>query len=123
MVELGAAFKCRLAPHHLFIIITTPDEEGSALVVNLTTHRDGEEDTACVLEPADYPYFIERRSIIPFRWANYGNVAPFEDENNFEASPAVSPETLKKIQLGGVASAFLRRRFQDVIRAEIGDMP
>ncbi len=58
MVVAGDAFKARVSPYHVFIVITPPDENDEAVVVNLTSLKSEEEDQACVLHPADYPDFI-----------------------------------------------------------------
>lgn len=119
MIGVGDAFKCRCDPFHLYFVISTPDEDGNAVIVNLTTLRNDVEDDSCVLKNADYPDYISRPSMIMFRKAHGVNVSCFQVVANWSPFPALPTATLIKIQQAALASDYLRRRYRDIIRTEI----
>lgn len=115
MVVAGDAFKARVSPYHVFIVITPPDENDEAVVVNLTSLKSEEEDQACVLHPADYPDFIRHATVVVYRKTIHGPVIGLENPALFDRMPAVPSGTLRKIQQGALDSDFMRQRFQGIV--------
>jgi hypothetical protein len=117
MIGQGSVFRCLQPPGHLFVVLTPPDENGEALVVNLSTLRDTEVDCACVLEPADYPDFIRHKTVVMYRCTVWGAVAALGTSRDFAPMPDLPAPTLAEILAGALRSDFLRERFKRIIRA------
>ena len=121
MISAGSAFKCREHPGHVFIVITPPDENDEALVVNLSSLKTEEVDKSCILLPNDYPEFVRRPTVVMYRRAIYVPVNGLDDPSKFMIMPPVSSNTLLKIQQGAVDSDFVRGRWQEIVRREMSD--
>jgi len=115
MIGQGNVFRCLQPPGHVFVVLTTPDENGEALVVNLSTLRDTEEDCACVLQADDYPVFIRHKTVVMYRCTVWGAVAALGTTRDFAPMPDLPAATLAKILDGALRSDFLRERFKRII--------
>jgi len=121
MIVPGDAFKTLEAPFHIWIIITLPDENGEAVVVNLSSYKPGEEeDSTCVLQRSDYPEYIRCPTVVVYRKAKWGPVGGFKNSPLFKRMPSVSATTLRKIQQGALDSDFMKNRFQRIISEATG---
>jgi hypothetical protein len=118
MARRGDAFKCLLPPGHVFIVLSEPDSDGNAVIVNLTSHPTVWDD-ACVLQPEDYPAFVIKPTIAYYDRAMHGPVASLENTDNFRSFVAPSPATLDRIRRGALVSDFLKERLRDIVKAEI----
>lgn len=121
MIAPGTAFRCLLPPGHLFIVLTPPDEDGMALIVNLSTLRDNEEDCSCILTPEDYPCFIRHNTVVMYRCARLGSVLKLLDTRHFQRMDDLPAITLAKIIKGALRSDFLRERYKHLIRITLGE--
>lgn len=118
MASAGDAFKCNHRPFHVYVVITTPDAAGKAVIVNLTD-KDNDEDRSCVLGPADYPEYITKPTIVIYRRGGDGSVSALENSEDFAPMPKVSAATLRKIQEGALVADALAQECQDKVRGEL----
>lgn len=117
MIAPGSAFRCLLPPGHLFIVLTPPDEDGEALIVNLSSLRDNEEYCSYILTPDDYPCFIRHHTVVMYRRARLRSVMELLDTRHFQRMDDLPPLTLAKVITGALHSDFLRERYKHLIRA------
>lgn len=129
-MKLGAAFKnlnpgC---PDHLWVVCSAPDQNGGAVVFNLTTHdsgsRDGSDET-CVLDAGDHK-FIRRKTVVA-----YGRGMILSQENYSKLCslgycgkwPDVTPAVLRRIQLGALGHDEVAPKLQALVRASLVPAP
>lgn len=104
---------------HLWIILTDPDENHQALVVNLTTY-EGLKDSTVVLNIGDHP-FIHKKTVVKYGAAKLIDAIHFENQIRagwVERKERCSTELLNKIREGflrsdyssGDAILYLKRR-------------
>jgi hypothetical protein len=101
MTELGSTYRCNLPPRHIWVIISRPaDHEDRFLFVNLTTYNATCVDTACILQPPDYPPFLTHATTVAYSRSHIGNVTAIEllvREGKFSEMPPIPQATLNKI--------------------------
>lgn len=98
---------------HLWIVVTDPDEENRVLVVNLTTLRDGQDQTV-VLSIGEHP-FIDRPSCVYYRAAEIADNGKLEQAEKAGAivrREACSPEVISLVRSGVAASPHSRREIR-----------
>lgn len=127
MVAPGDAFWIKnpaiSAQHHLFFAITSPlGSEGSVILVNVTTKREGA-DLSCVLEPGDHPR-ITRESVI-----HYAGAFEVKMENIEKAVRTLpdfwipvekaTPTLLRAIQEGALSSERFPQKYKERAKSEL----
>ena len=112
MLSVGDTFLVSTAPYfdteHLFIIIAIEKSSNSALMVNVTSHKGGC-DESCVLNIGDHP-FVTHRSVINYadaRIANIDKIAESIASGSFKGHYPVSSHILERIQQGGLSSSAI----------------
>ena len=118
MIKAGDAFRSREYPHHVFIPITTPNEDGYAVILNLTDAANDGEDCSCILKREDYPQYIRFPTVPLYREAFLGFAGGFLNRQ-IESMPSLPPETLLKIQEGALVSKAIKPNLQEIIRVEL----
>lgn len=128
MVTPGDAFWIKnpaiSAQHHLFFVITSPlGSEGTVILVNVTTKREGA-DLSCVLEPGDHPR-ITRESVIHYSGAF--EVKMENIENALQTLPdfwmpveKAMPTLLQAIQEGALSSERFPQKYKERVQRELG---
>lgn len=107
-----------LEKEHLWVLITTPDLNGIAIMVNLTTQRPHSDKTV-ILQPGDHP-FIDRPTVVFYADARFVEVALLESciskglgRNHSQMAAVV----LQKIQNGLFASKLTPQKIKDAFVA------
>jgi hypothetical protein len=124
MLGLGDAFL--LKGGHLWVVITTPQgDEGSFVMVNITTLDEDCADESCILGPRDYPAFITHQSYVRYMSARMGDsrMELYYQTNDVTPKPALRREVLRKIQERGLRSDFLKPAFKQLVRGSLVDVP
>lgn len=95
---------------HLWIVVTNPNKENHVLIVNLTTLKEGQDQTV-ILNLGDHP-FISRPSSVFYREAEVADNSKLEQA---ERAGAIAkredcrPEVIKLVRDGVNASPHARR--------------
>jgi len=56
MIQFGTVLRCKLAPYHMWVVLSDPDENsGKMVMVNLTTLTNKCVDDVCILDAGDFP--------------------------------------------------------------------
>ena len=101
MPDLGSTYRCNLAPRHIWVIISDPNNnEGRFVFVNLTTLTENCVDDVCILQNEDYHPFLMQPTTVAYSRYKIGDVVSMEKLLNlgaFHSMPAIPPETLQKI--------------------------
>lgn len=123
MPSVGDSFRGDGEGSHLYVIITSPSAvDGRFVIVNLTTKRDRRgEDHTCVLQVGDHPY-IRRDSIVLYAEAYITDELTFRavaSSGKVLLEDSFTPEVLKRIQQGGIASRFTPNKIKAALRAEL----
>jgi hypothetical protein len=110
MAALGDSFllpKPGQEVSHLWVLVTPPDADGDAVMVNLTTQRP-HSDTTVVLQPGDHP-FIRHSTVVNYSDARLVNTPQLDAAINAgicrQLDP-VTPAVLNQIQAGLPLSPF-----------------
>ena len=123
MLTCGDTFllpKSADAVEHLWIVLTDPDPQSNqAVCVNVTT-RQSHSETTVVLQPGDHP-FIRHESVVHYADADFLNMEMIDrvlsttTKQRFVCQPHArcSPELLKRIQNGLLASKLAKRKIKD----------
>ncbi len=104
---------------HLWMVISRETGDGW-VIVNLTTYRP-DCDESCLLGPNDHPW-IRHRSSVEYRRAVTLTVFRLGEMERFsfiDWKEPFRPETLRKIQEGGLKSKFLKNRFKGFVRSSM----
>lgn len=102
---------------HLWILLTSPDPDGCAVVVNLTSLRPGA-DQSVKLSSNDHPY-IHKPSVISFADARIANVVLLEKkiaEVGGHRERACSPQLLERIRSGALSSPNTPRKIKHYLQ-------
>ena len=102
--------------HHLYIVISDPDEDGNVLVVSINTlRRESRQDKSCVLDRNDHD-FIKNKSIVRYdkvvivsqillvKMSLKGLIVMKED---------LRKAVLKRIQKGAKMTKMIRKKFKE----------
>jgi hypothetical protein len=111
MLKCGDAFlmaQPRVTTPHLWIMLTAATSDtDKAIIVNVTSLRDGS-DTTVVLKPGDHP-FIAKESVIYFHGALVVDLVRIQEAFSARVckpQPSCSPDLLARIQRGLLKSQF-----------------
>ena len=94
-------------------------------MVNLTTLDDEVEDTSCILQPDDYPAFIEHATVVYYNdaklWWKTGEKGfnEIQKAGHVTMMPPVSPATLLKVQMGALKSDFFTPDYSPRVEASL----
>ena len=129
MLQVGNTFllpKNDNKTEHLWIVITTPDENGKAVCVNISSLRAAFCDKTVIITPGEHP-FIVKDSVV--RYADAGVLDLKEVHKALEANnynivcvlkAPCSPILLRKIQDGLLKSQHASKDIQDKCRKSWG---
>ncbi|MGO8674777.1 MAG: hypothetical protein ACLQVX_02760 [Limisphaerales bacterium] len=130
MVALADAFFFSVSNSHLWVVISPPDGPRNEFVmVNMTTLDEKVFDESCVLDPADYPVFIKRPTVIYYAdvklwWVDgdrgYDELAASQQ---ITTMPTLSPHTLLRIQQGALKSDFFPPDYIHLVQDNLITMP
>ena len=110
--------------HHLWIALTNPDQDGSVLVVNFTSHysanKESCDEQCTVVDPGEHPY-PRRPSCIYYRGIRIESQQDILDgvERPFRRGQPLSPALLRRVQQGVLDSALVPRAVKDAVRASL----
>jgi hypothetical protein len=108
---------------HLWVLITTPDAAGDAVMVNLTTQRPYS-DTTVVFQSGDHP-FIRHPTVVNYSDARLVNAAKLDAAIKagicLQLAP-VSPVVLNQIQAGLRRSPFTPNKIKAEYRMRTGEL-
>jgi len=114
MAGLGDTFFFAVPKSHLWMVITTPSgADGTFIMVNVTTERGGGEGV-CILDPNDYPSYIDRPSEVRYKDARQWKHTGPKGYDALLAAGSVIPQpplpqaTLAKVQDGCFGSVLFR---------------
>jgi len=117
MLSVGDTFLIPTPPRfnaeHLFIIIAIEKSSHKALMVNVTSYKEGC-DGSCILNVGEHP-FLTHRSVINYADARITTVGAIEEslkQKFFKIHEPVSSDLLKKIQQGGLNSPAVSLKCQ-----------
>lgn len=121
-MKLGDTFKLeRNGEGHLWVVISEPTSDGSVVMVNLTTMRNGS-DPSCVLGPGDHP-FVVHTTVIAYQFAK---LVPQDAQRMMalqrqlciprEPMPAA---VLQRIREGALKSDLMPQKLQTIVRLQL----
>lgn len=121
-MKLGDTFKLeRNGEGHLWVVISEPTSDGSVVMVNLTTMRNGS-DLSCVLAPGDHP-FVVHATVIAYQFAK---LVPPDAQRMMalqkqlciprEPMPAA---VLERIREGALKSDLMPQKLQTIVRLQL----
>ena len=119
MVSAGDVFKAEAPPYHRWVALTSPDENGEIVIVNLTSKEGPEDDQGCILQPVDYPQFIKHATAVRYSGARQGSATALEESSNFSKKESLPRQTIEKIQRRAIESDFFKKRFKKYVEAEL----
>lgn len=107
--------------NHLWMVLSTPTADGQIALANLTTHGRLSTcgDSCVVVKPGEHPYVV-RASCIYYRGALLNPVAPLDGAKArgvLQQHEPCTPELLRRIQDGALASRFVAGAVKAAIRA------
>lgn len=97
---------------HLYFILTEPNKDNRVLLVNITTHRFGKDET-CILNVGDHP-FIRHKSVVEYSEAIEPKLTQIEKllETGYSNTPAsASDDLLERMQDGARKSPALPSKY------------
>ena len=101
MPDLGSTYRCNLAPRHIWVIISDPNEnDGRFVFVNLTSLTENCVDDVCILQREDYRPFLTQPTTVAYSRHQIGDVVGMEKLLNsgaFQSMPVIPVKTLQKI--------------------------
>ena len=106
---------------HLWVIITSPRVDGHMVMVNVTSHRTGVDET-CFVRVGDHP-FIRHLSVISYQHAQHALAAGLDalvQREYLQARPPMPAAIVARIQHGALASRLTPRGVQAAVRRELG---
>jgi hypothetical protein len=111
MVRLGLTLRCSVAPRHIWVVLSDPNQtEGEILMVNFTTLRSGTFDRSCVLDTDDYSE-LTQPSTIAFSGSHSGPASCLDKairEDSFSIiAPQIPEAALQKIIAAARCSSAL----------------
>lgn len=107
------------SPEHLWVVVAGPTSAGEFVIFNFTSWRDGC-DESCVVQSGEHPYIAHKSVIAYARGQSLSNAAwALLQRYGCTIKRRVSPELLRKIQEGALASEFTAGKFQSAVRAAL----
>jgi hypothetical protein len=101
MPDLGSTYRCNLAPRHIWVIISDPNNnDGRFVFVNLTSLTENCVDDVCILQQEDYRPFLTQPTTVAYSRHKIGDVEGMEkllNQGAFQSMPAIPAKTLQKI--------------------------
>ena len=96
--------------NHLWVVLSTPTADGQIALANLTTHGRLAtcSDSCVIVSSGEHPYVV-RDSCVYYRGALLNPVAPLDGAKAIgvlQQHEPCSPELLRRIQDGALASRF-----------------
>ena len=125
MISLGDTFWAQNPnsnnPPHLYFVISDPSRNaGHVLLVNVTTHRAGA-DESCPLQ-ADIHPCVKTPSVIQYAGTIFPEARMVEQavyKGIFMAAPPAELSLVRRILQGALASRHLRSQYRPVVEAEL----
>jgi len=125
MIALGNAFWARNPnsnnPPHLYFVISDPSRNaGHILLVNMTEHRAGS-DESCPIPPGIHPC-VKKASVIQFAEAIFPEARMVEQavyKGILIAAVPAEVTLVRQILTGALASRHLRPQYRAVVEAEL----
>lgn len=119
-MNLGETFVGYDSGNHLWVVVSVPTERGEIAIVNLTTHtrRRGCGDHCVTVGPGEHA-FVRHESCVYYREAVLRPVQPFIEEkahSRLRQWEPFSPELLRRVQEGALASPIPDIDFKDAVR-------
>jgi len=104
---------------HLWVVCSTPTQDGEAVIFNLTTRRR-DSDTNCVIVAGEHP-FVKKESVIAYERGQLMNVQQWVKAQNLGAKiyAPVSPGLLFRIQQGALKSDLTPQKLQQIVRQSL----
>lgn len=113
-LPLGSTFKIG----HLWVVITRPAADGSVVMVNVTSWRQGCDET-CIIAAGEHP-FVHHQTVVAYA---YIKEVSADRQREILANPTVcvphapvSPQLLERIRRGALASREVSGRVKAAIR-------
>lgn len=124
-MKVGDTFFLVAPESHLWIAITNPTgPDGVFLVVNMTTKKGAHgDDPSCILKKSDHPFISHDTEICYSRALDMRLKGPsgvIENQKLIKPNKPVSASVLKRIQKGALRSRFLKLKFKDMVKKELG---
>ncbi len=123
-MHLGRTFKLLGEDSHLWMIISDPKLNPTEVVlVNFTTWQHIHDQT-CVVNKGEHP-FLATKSVVNYRCPLIRPLEKLkkrEQEGLLSNFPDLSPELLKKIQMGALNSRFLPLKAQIIMSEQFPDL-
>ncbi|MGE5343067.1 MAG: hypothetical protein ACM3SY_16455 [Candidatus Omnitrophota bacterium] len=107
---------------HLFILIAVEKNTGRGLIVNVTTHRAGR-DESCILIPGDHP-FVKHKSVINYEYSRIIFISDLKQYllvDQLKLSDPVNPELLKRIQQRGMESKVIENKCRNFLASYMNE--
>jgi hypothetical protein len=130
MVTLGDAFFWNEDRSHLWVVISTPQGRRAEFVmVNVTSLDEKIFDESCILQPADYPQFIDHPTAVFYVDAKVWWIAGANGYDaiafggNIARMPALRPATLLRIQQGALRSDFFPPDYKPLVQDSLVVLP
>lgn len=111
------------SPSHLWIVISNETPEGW-VIVNLTTYRDGCEET-CILDVGDHPW-IQKTSIVHYIRSSLLSQSAFGHMQRLGVHDPKEPlerEVLRRVQQGALASPHMKKKYKEIVRESLVSDP
>lgn len=121
MCGIGTAFHFRAVGSHLWMVITHPAQDGSFLIVAMTTLDEGVDDESCVLEEGEH-HCISHKSVIYYKDARVWNLEGFEaalENNLIVLRQPLEAHILLRVQSGALKSDYFKRKFHALVAASM----
>ena len=128
MIEIGRTFDGLDAAGHLFVMLSGRTASDRVVVANLTSHypeRPRHSERCLIVEPHEHQWvrrdsciYIERTAFVRYSLLEQGL-----DSGVIRAHPRCSPQLLRRIQEGVLASPVVQPRIKAAVRAAMEPNP
>ena len=121
-MQPGDTFLFNLDPgemRHLWIVIAK--QSGQVAIVNFTSKTPDSMDDSCIITADEHP-FVVRDTVVNYRLGKMGDDSALEGAKAhglLEIQEPVSPEILRRIQEGALASPYAAQKIQQTVQAEL----
>jgi len=105
---------------HLWVVITTPNDQNEVVIVNLTSRPC---DETCRIQAGEHP-FVKKPTVVRYQDARLCSISLLEiacKKNLFLAHQPVSEDLLRRIQEGALKSEFTPGKVVREVRRVIPD--
>jgi hypothetical protein len=102
---------------HLWVVLTAPDAQGQAMIVNFTTLRP-HSDTTVVIQPGEHPFVTHATAVhyADARLTTAAAIAGAIASGHFRAHRDCSPALLQRLLLGALASPYTPEKIKRYLR-------